>query len=165
MEIISCCLLVFVYFCVVWHKLLWLWQKLLRLWQKLPDIYYISRMPGNISVQNNNIGVWPGNFGSLLKKSGHRQRKKLIERTLISFVLKNGKCKQLLFGIRIEIQEIYCSVNANSSWAESSHLEWHTAESSTIKTHFETYRTTSVRAPSSISTPSRIVRTPSTRIV
>ena len=60
MEIISCCLLVFVYFCVAWHKLSRLWQKLSRLWQKLPDIYYISSMPGNVSVQNDNIGVWPG---------------------------------------------------------------------------------------------------------
>ena len=60
MEIISCCLLVFVYFCVVWHNLSLLWQKLSCLWQKLPDIYYISRMPGNVSVQNDNIGVWPG---------------------------------------------------------------------------------------------------------
>ena len=60
MEIMSCCLLVFVYFCVVWHKLLLLWQKLSCLWQKLPGIYYISRMPGNVSVHNDNIGVWPG---------------------------------------------------------------------------------------------------------
>ena len=28
MEIISCCLLVFVYFCVVWHTLSLLWQKI-----------------------------------------------------------------------------------------------------------------------------------------
>ena len=62
MEIISCCLLVFVYFWVAWHKLSRLWQNFSRLWQKLPDIYYISRMPGNVSVQNDNIGVWPGNF-------------------------------------------------------------------------------------------------------
>ena len=26
----------------------------------LTKIYYISRMPGNVSVQNDNIGVWPG---------------------------------------------------------------------------------------------------------
>ena len=65
MEIISCCLLVFVYFCVVWHKLSLLWQKLSCLWQKLPHIYYISRMPGNVSVQNDNIGIWPGKIISV----------------------------------------------------------------------------------------------------
>ena len=34
-----------------------LWQKLSRLWQKFT---ILSRIPGNVSVQNDNIGVWPG---------------------------------------------------------------------------------------------------------
>ena len=43
-----------------WQNIVAALIKLSRQLQKLSGIYYISRMPGNVSVQNDNIGVWPG---------------------------------------------------------------------------------------------------------